>query len=182
MKNKIIAIMSIVLVISIGLNFYFFLNLSENKKLIANADEQISDLQEQLSDLEKLQQDLTDLQTQLTDSKEEIKELENQLDKTISDNNTTFQGNGNGVDVLIPDDFPYVDRGVEEEVIETPAPEIVEQPKVEQPKQEVQQPVQTSAPVNSMPTRTDGGGVPSAPTGTGDGNGGSTAGMVGTFE
>lgn len=170
MKNKIIAIMSIVLVISIGLNFYFFLNLSENKKLIANADEQISDLQEQLSDLEKLQQDLTDLQTQLTDSKEEIKELENQLDKTISDNNTTFQGNGSGVDLVIPDDFPYVDRS-EAEVIETPAPEIVEQPKVEQPKQEVQQPVQTSTPVNSMPTRTDGGGVPSAPTGTGDGNG-----------
>lgn len=97
-------------------------------------------------------------------------EVDNEEDSMQSDNNTTFQGNGSGVDLVIPDDFPYVDRS-EAEVIETPAPEIVEQPKVEQPKQEVQQPVQTSTPVNSMPTRTDGGGVPSAPTGTGDGNG-----------
>lgn len=97
-------------------------------------------------------------------------EVDNEEDNIQSDNNTTFQGNGSGVDLVIPDDFPYVDRS-EAEVIETPAPEIVEQPKVEQPKQEVQQPVQTSTPVNSMPTRTDGGGVPSAPTGTGDGNG-----------
>lgn len=106
-------------------------------------------------------------------------EVDNEEDNIQSDNNTTFQGNGSGVDLVIPDDFPYVDRSAAE-VIETPAPEIVEQPKVEQPKQEVQQPVQTSAPVNSMPTRTDGGGVPSAPTGTGTGT--EITGSFGNYE
>lgn len=105
-------------------------------------------------------------------------EVDNEEDNIQSDNNTTFQGNGSGVDLVIPDDFPYVDRS-ETEVIETPAPEIVEQPKVEQPKQEVQQPVQTSTPVNSMPTRTDGSDRTNSATGTGAEPG--TLG-VGTFE
>lgn len=107
----------------------------------------------------------------------EVKDSGNEDSGLELDDNTTFEGNGNGVDVLIPDDFPYVDREAgQEEVVETPTPEIVEQPKVEQPKQEVQQPVQTSTPVNPMPTRTDGSDRTNSATGTGEGAG------VGTFE
>ena len=69
------------------------------------------------------------------------------------DETTTFEGNGAGQDVIIPEDFPYVDREEEpkqEEQVEQKE-QVVEQP--------VQQPVSTQAPqqpVNPMPGGTMG--------------------------
>ena len=99
-----------------------------------------------------------------------------------------IEGNGAGNGAEIPEDFPYVDREIEQQQQE----EVKQDPVVEQPKQEsIQQPQQTETiqqpiqqPTNgAMPLGPEGAsGFTGVPTGTGDGNGGPYAGMTGGLE
>lgn len=170
MKSRILTIvLGIALVVSLGTNIYFAKNAADAKgeiavfsRQIVTADSQISDLQAQLSDV----------QNQLEEKKSAIAELE--------ERQTNIQGNGNGVDVVIPDDFEYVDREAEEREQQPQQPTQPEQKPQQQPTQPTNPEVPVQPNTGAMP---DGPfEFPDHPTGNGDGNGGPYAGVVGTFE
>ena len=127
MKNKVLTIiLGIALVVSVGANIYFVKNMADGKgeievfsKQIVIADNQITDIQKEIYNIQ-----------------EQIKEKESIIADLMEKQNT---GNGNGVDVVIPDDFEYVDREAEE------------QEQQQQPQQEQTQPTQPQQPTNPNP-------------------------------
>lgn len=171
MKNRIIIIiLGIILVISVCGNIFLGRNWADARgqvtvfsERVISADEQLNSLQEQLVDLEDLRGQVADLQASLSQSNEQIASLETSLaesneqiknlENTIGENNATI-------------------AELEEQIAENQR---------QQANTGNNNPSSNNrtTPINPMSGPVFGENMTM---GTGDGNGGSTAGMVGTFE
>ena len=170
MKNKVLnIILGIALVVSVGANIFLMKNAKDGKGEIAVFSEQVVIADNQITDIQK---EIYNIQEQIREKGSIIAEL--------MEKQTDIQGNGNGVDVVIPDDFEYVDREAEER--EQPQPTQPEQkPQQQQPTQPTNPEVPVQPNTGAMPGGTVGNdGVPvGGPVGDGNGSAGEgTQGMT----